>query len=229
LFSQHFLSQAKVENWIAPQFAKRMKIGERQVHVSEQFGLWLRSRRFYAGGVLLMANKMAKWKPASAALEETRFPYLDRDLIEFVLAIPTNQLNRPGERRSLMKRSLQGIVPSELLSRKTKQLGSRSPMVALERNWEQLSSLAQHFYTADLGYIDLPKFVAALNLARSGQRVHIPRLLRGLSLELWLRSMIGRGVLEPPQLSGSTGRHTSKQHLAAQQNTSSAPQLARYG
>ena len=216
-FSQRFLTQAKAETWISPQFAKRMKIGEHQVSVSEHFGLWLRSRRFYAGGVLLMANKLAKWKPASVGLEETRFPFLDRDLIEFVLAIPANQLNRPGERRSLMKRSLQGILPSALLSRKTKQLGSRRPIVALEKNWESLSSLAQHFCTADLGYIDLPKFVTALNLARNGQRIHIPRLLRGLSLELWLRSMIDRGVFQPPRFFRAVGRPRSQQLLATQQ------------
>jgi len=40
--------------------------------------------------------------PADRPLSGTREtdPYLDRDFIEFVLAIPTEQLLRPGERRS---------------------------------------------------------------------------------------------------------------------------------
>lgn len=197
--SRHLLDQAKIEDWIDPYFARRMKIAEKQLDVSEHFGLWLRSRRSYAGGLLLMANKMAKWQPPSAALEETRFPYLDQDLIEFILSIPASQLSRPGQRRSLMRRSLQGIVPPELLARKTKQLATRAPIVALERHWEQISNLARHFYIADSGFIDLPKFVTSLKLARAGQRVHMPRLLRTLSLELWLRSMINRGVIQMPR------------------------------
>ena len=53
-----------------------------------------------------MANKIAKFTPPVSALEEARYPYLDQNLIEFILSIPADQLLRPGERRSLMRRSL---------------------------------------------------------------------------------------------------------------------------
>ena len=45
---------------------------------------------------------------------EKRYPVLDRDLLEFLFAIPREQLVRPGERRSLMRRALKGIVPEEV-------------------------------------------------------------------------------------------------------------------
>ena len=67
----------------------------------------------------------------SELLREVRFPYLDRDLLEFMYAIPREQIVRVGQRRSLMKRALVGIVPDELLNRKTKSV--RSARVAKER------------------------------------------------------------------------------------------------
>src|SRR6202021_3714702 len=44
---------------------------------------------------------------------EKRYPYLDRDLLEFVYAAPREQLVRPTQRRSVMRRALVGIVPDE--------------------------------------------------------------------------------------------------------------------
>ncbi len=131
---QHLAKQAKVEPWIDRDFAKRTKLALHLIDVDEHFGLLLPTRRGCIGGVILMADKLAKWTAPSAQLEETRYPYLDQNLIEFILSIPASQLLRPGERRSLMRRSLAGLVPHEILSRKTKQLGARTPVVGLERN-----------------------------------------------------------------------------------------------
>ncbi len=82
--SQYFVKQAKVEPWIEKDFASRTRIAIRQVDVDEHFAFWLPTRRSYIGGVLLMANKLAKVSPSVLALEETRYPYFDRDLIEFI-------------------------------------------------------------------------------------------------------------------------------------------------
>ena len=51
---------------------------------------------------------------------EKRYPCLDRSLLEFIFAIPREQLVRPTQRRSLMRRALVGIVPEEILNRKAK-------------------------------------------------------------------------------------------------------------
>ena len=77
------------------------------------------------------------------ALEEARYPYLDQNLIEFILSIPASQLLRPGERRSLMRRALVGIVPEEILSRRTKQVARRGPVIMLEKHWDELRDVYQ--------------------------------------------------------------------------------------
>ena len=62
---------------------------------------------------------------------EWRYPFLDRDLLQFLYTIPREQLVRPGERRSLMRRALKGIVPEGILARKRKAFLTRVPLQAL--------------------------------------------------------------------------------------------------
>jgi asparagine synthase (glutamine-hydrolysing) len=190
-----YSSKQVIEPWIGSHFNKRIKIAIRQIDADEHFGLWLPTRRSYIRGVLLMANKLAKARPSVDALEETRYPYLDQDLIEFLLAIPASQLLRPGERRSLMRRSLADLVPLQILSRRTKQFGARTPVVAVEKNWEELRTAFESPISSQLGYIDHRRFLEGLLAAKSGQEIHIVRMLRTISLEFWLRNLADRGLL----------------------------------
>ena len=199
---QYLMSQARVEPWIDKDFAKRTRLSIRLIDVNEHFGLWLPSRRSYIGGVVLMSNKLAKWKVPTMALEEARYPYLDQSLIEFILSIPADQLLRPGERRSLMRRSLIGIVPEEILCRKTKQFSARTPVVAMEKNLDQVRTIFESPVCAHLGYIKRDVLFDNLNAARNGREIHIIRALRTVSLELWLRDVAARGLIDSPIISG---------------------------
>jgi asparagine synthase (glutamine-hydrolysing) len=193
---QYFTKRAKVEPWIDGTFAKRTKLALRLLDVDEHFGLWLPTRRSCAGTIVLMANKLAKWRSAFLAAEEARYPMLDQNLIEFVLSIPASQLLRPGERRSLMRRSLVGVVPPEILSRRTKQFGARTPVVSLEKNWVQLCSAFSSALSSRLGFIDHSCFMGQLQGARNGKAIHTARMLRTISLEFWLRDLDCRHLVD---------------------------------
>jgi asparagine synthase (glutamine-hydrolysing) len=193
---QYLVKEAKVETWIEPNFAKRARIAVKQLGVDEQFGLWLPTRQQYIRGLLMMGNNMSKRLPPALALEETRYPYLDQNLIEFILSIPANQLLRPGERRSLMRRSLAGIVPQEILSRRTKQFAARTPMVAIGKNSEQLREHFSSPLSSALGYVNPRLFMERLEEAQHGKKIHIVRMFRTISLELWLRQVVARGLLD---------------------------------
>jgi len=193
--AQHLTKSAEVEPWIGADFAKRTAIATRKLDVKEHFGLRLPTQRSFSGGVLLMANKMAKTHLPPGALEEVRYPYLDQDLVEFLFAIPANQIMRPGERRSLMRRSLSGIVPPEVLLRRTKQFGARTPIAALERKLEEIEQAFKSSLAARLGYINQQCFLEAVRAARNGQRIHIVRMLRAISLEFWLRDLASRALI----------------------------------
>jgi asparagine synthase (glutamine-hydrolysing) len=193
--SLYFLEQAKVEPWVDSNFAKRTRLAIRLLDVDEHFGLWLPSRRSSIASALLMANKLAKWKCPTLATEEVRFPYLDQNLIEFVLSIPASQLLRPGERRSLMRRALPGIVPDEILSRNTKQLGGRAVVCSLEKHLESVRSMFVQPLSSRLGYISPSCFLDHVQAALIGKHVHLVRLLRAVSLELWLRDLVSRNLI----------------------------------
>jgi len=126
---------------------------------------------------------------------EKRYPCLDRDLLEFLYAIPREQLVRPGQRRSLMRRSLTGIVPDEILNRKRKAYLARAPMAAFSAEWGALSTMVQHLVSSALGIVNAESFHEFLQNARHGQQVPIVTLLRTLSLECWLRNLGNRGIL----------------------------------
>ena len=194
---QYLIKEARVEPWIDKGFAKRTKLAIHLLDVDEHFGMWLPTRRSYVGGVLLMANKLAKWKSSSMALEESRYPFLDQGLLEFILSIPASQLLRPGERRSLMRRSLADLVPHEILSRKTKQFGARTPLVALEKSWDDVQTAFDSPVSADLGYVNRAHFLEQLRVASNGKEVHLARLARTISLELWLRDLLSRRLIDP--------------------------------
>lgn len=131
---------------------------------------------------------------ACAPNSETRYPYLDRDLLEFMYAIPRCQVVRPGCRRSLMRRAMAGLVPDEILERKRKAFGVRGPTVAISSEWNFLSELMKHMRSAALGMVDPEGFLAVMQKARNNGDVPLPRLVRTLSVEFWIENLRQHGI-----------------------------------
>jgi len=131
---------------------------------------------------------------------EKRYVYLDRGLLEFMYAVPREQLVRPGQRRSLMRRALVGIVPDELLNRKRKAYITRGPLADISADWTRYVDLTQHMVSTSLGIVDTGLFYQSLARARSGQPVELVPVLRAISIEMWLRSL---GALNQRHLDGA--------------------------
>lgn len=189
---QYFTEVARVEPWIDREFARTTRIAIRQFGAPEYFNMWLPSRRSDVGVAMAMANKMSKRNVRPSPPVETRYCYLDQNLIEFILSIPANQLLRPGERRSLMRRALVGLVPEEILSRRTKQLGARTPIVALQNNVGVLRRAFESPFLSRCGFIDRNRFIQTLEGASSGKTARLGRLFKAISLEFWLRDLVSR-------------------------------------
>lgn len=120
---------------------------------------------------------------------EKRYPFLDRDLLEFMFAIPREQLVRPGRRRSLMRRSLESFVPSEILERKRKAYVSRGPVVALQAARGRIEALLADPLTVRYGLMDPVRLDVFRDRILSGSDLSQWALLvRTIFLERWLRS-----------------------------------------
>ncbi len=125
----------------------------------------------------------------SCSCPEKRYPYLDRDLIEFLFAVPREQLVRPGQRRSLMRRALKGIVPDEILNRKRKAFVARSPMTGIASQSSVLTTIACRMVSEAIGIVDAGAFCKTVQEVCRGNEVPIIPLMRTVAVEFWLRAM----------------------------------------
>jgi asparagine synthase (glutamine-hydrolysing) len=126
---------------------------------------------------------------------QVTYPYLDRDLLTFLFAIPRDQLIRAGQRRSLMRRALKGIVPSEILERKRKAFVARRPIVLLQTAEVAVGKLLDRPQVVERGWVELVPLLAALGRVRRGQIDNMVVLLETLKVELWLRTLTNRQLL----------------------------------
>ena len=125
----------------------------------------------------------------SEPLYEKRYPYLDIDLLEFIYAIPREQLVRPGHRRSLMRRALAGIVPNEIINRRRKAFPARTPMMAISAEWTRLIEAKQQLLSSVLGIVDAKCFLNTLEKSRRGQEISMVQVMRTLAVEAWLSAV----------------------------------------
>ena len=188
-----FSPHKHLEPWLNPRFEERHRLVVRQLQAVAGSWLWAPSARDWFQTYCNFARQIS----ASRRLrEEIRYPYLDQDLFEFLVSIPTTQLLRPGDRRSLMRRALARILPETISARRTKSTGGRSIAITLQRHWPSLQNLLNSSLISDLGYIQGKELqINLVNIKNGNMGQTFLRTMRALSLELWLRSMIGRGII----------------------------------
>jgi asparagine synthase (glutamine-hydrolysing) len=132
---------------------------------------------------------------------EVRYPYLDRDLDDFLLRVPRARLLGPGRRRALMRNALQGIVPREVLERRRKGTRSRSVLITLQHREQEIRQLFKTSSPRIAGLVDshcLEENVVAA-IRRSDQN-EMPSIIRAIHFHLWFgahHSLLNEGPLAP--------------------------------
>jgi asparagine synthase (glutamine-hydrolysing) len=152
-----------------------------------------------------LENSLAWWSvmetlphlfPQLLVRPEYRYPFLDKDLVNYLFSIPREQILRPGRRRSLMRRALANIVPYEVLERRRKAYQLRAPLRALQQAHDVLGKLFAEPMLADAGLIDVNVLRQFLRRTAEGDPTWWRAMLRTTALELWLRS-IAQGRHQP--------------------------------
>jgi asparagine synthase (glutamine-hydrolysing) len=177
--------------WLDAQFVKR-----------NRNALCAYAHRFHALGASpsfqanLAALESVRRQVASMGLSpqvriERRYPCLDRDLLEFLFAIPREQIVRPNQRRSLMRRALVGIVPAEILNRRRKAFIARAPLVSLQAELQQLLDRAPNMISSRMGIVDAAAFSDCLKRAARGAELPVVHVLRTLLIDAWLTHLSG--------------------------------------
>jgi asparagine synthase (glutamine-hydrolysing) len=130
---------------------------------------------------------------------EKRYPYLDRGLLELVFAIPREQLLRPYQRRSLMRRALVGVVPGEVLDRKRKAFVARAPLAAILEECTTLTKMTRDRVWVSFGITDSDALSESLEKVQKGGRVPLVPLLRTFTVAAWLINLAHCGLLDQPK------------------------------
>jgi asparagine synthase (glutamine-hydrolysing) len=131
-----------------------------------------------------------------------KYPFLDRDYLEWVFSIPVDQLTRPGQRRSLMRRALVGIVPDEVLNRRRKAFSSRAPRAAVLASWTHLVEKHPRIITYLSNIIDTTILQEMIRDCRNNSQIPVVKLVRTLVLISWLQQLTDSPVSPQAPLQG---------------------------
>jgi asparagine synthase (glutamine-hydrolysing) len=147
-----------------------------------------------------------EWNNKCAALYglDAALPFLDRDLIEFLMAVPGEVQNRDGVPRALLREGMAGILPESVRARTWKADFSGTMNRGIDRDLGQVSARLTHgSLAARLGYLDERRLAAALpGLAAEVEGpacVGAWDLADLFALEVWLQVFLGGERAPPPR------------------------------
>jgi hypothetical protein len=109
-------------------------------------------------------------------------------LVEFIQAIPFEQRVRPYQARSLVRRSLTGLLPLETANRKGKRLNVDALSHALAREWERFNGLLKNSRLCEYGYINHEALMGVIERAKHGVDLRALVIVFLMPLEYWLRA-----------------------------------------
>jgi asparagine synthase (glutamine-hydrolysing) len=133
--------------------------------------------------------------PAAEARYEYRYPMLDRDLVEFLMAVPPEQLVRPGRRRFLMRRALRDIVPEQVLERRRKAYVLHGYLTEIAKKKHMIYERLSSSPIGALSFVDQGALLRSLNQFERGDPALWRPLMRSAVFALWLEASLTHGRL----------------------------------
>lgn len=121
-----------------------------------------------------------------------RFPYLDRQLVEYTGRLPPDYKVGHGEKRVLFKRAMSTVLPAQIINKKKQGFGL--PIAVWFRTDKRYRALLEEYVLGiramQRGYFQPDVIRQLFRRHESGAWSHGPELWYLLMLELWMRSNI---------------------------------------
>ncbi len=133
---------------------------------------------------------------------EVAFPFLDRDIVQFLINIPGEIQSYGGISRNLMREAMRGVVPDIIVDRRTKGAFTHLGNASIERDFERIRSLlGPGALAVEMGYFDGPVLWKLLDAwraenQRSTESVVAWRIVDLCGFEVFLRTFFG-GATRP--------------------------------
>lgn len=124
----------------------------------------------------------------SSALE-FRYPLLYVPLIEYIMSLPPLQRIRPGENRSLQRRSLPYVLPEVIRLRRTKAGPAQAEIEELRSGGEWRKILLNPTQITGRGYVDKEAWIQTVNGVKFGLMPSMKHFVATATLEIWLSNM----------------------------------------
>ena len=187
-------SPARAKPWLSEGFLeKALRFANRPAtlgagfHSAQARSLYLEARSKYHVQCMEWNNKIAALHGLDAA-----FPFLDRDLLAFLMAVPGDVQNRGGAPRALLREAMRGVLPDALRARTWKADFSDVVNRGVAKDARVISAtLSGAPLAVRLGYLDpvrLSDAVARLSANLQGSTCLDSWDLTDLfALEVWLR------------------------------------------
>jgi len=122
---------------------------------------------------------------------ENRYPFFDRRLVEFSIALPEEQRWSNEGPKAVLRRAMEGILPESIKNRKYKtDFTSISDHELKDRQMNKLYTLFQTSNLADLGIVNKARLQELLENFRQASSPYgiINKLIVIICLELWSRT-----------------------------------------
>lgn len=122
---------------------------------------------------------------------ETRFPFLDHNLVEKTLSIPTENYIRNGYTKAIMRDAFKGILPEKIRMRKDK-IGFSTPEADWFKNKKMQALLIDIIESESFlgrGYFNAKQCKSEIRSFQKNMK-HNPEFWKWISLELWFRQFI---------------------------------------
>ena len=250
-FNDHPLQFASVPAWAGRYFERTLEQAELLFVVSEHYRRRLAER--FPQPIVRLGNgvEMARFeapRPAPPALDtlqrllpsllryedrnsmafsiETRLPFLDYRLVEFVFSLPDRELLDRGTSKAILRRSLADRIPAPVLERRDK-MGFETPADVWLRG--RFAGEVRRRLTAPgpfQEWVDGARLGVELERYLAGERDIGLQVWRWLSLETWARRFVAvdpRITERPAEVALHAGRHRTFLEVARELVAETAP------
>jgi len=169
-------------------FTKRMNLSERCLGPRDVFECRDARSKYQAISFLYVVRELSSGGLRRLSNVDLSFPLTHLPLVEFMQAIPFEQRVRPYQARSLVRRSLTGLLPLETANRKGKRLNIDAMSHALTREWERFNELLKNARLCEYGYINHEALRSVIERAKHGVDLRALVIVFLMPLEYWLRA-----------------------------------------
>jgi asparagine synthase (glutamine-hydrolysing) len=116
-------------------------------------------------------------------------PFLDDPVLAACVSVPVTERTSGYVAKPLLGRALEGLVPDEVLARRSKGDYTASEYAGLRAAAPYLFKLLRDPLLADLGLIEPSAVARALSEAVDGQAAPLGALADVIAVEIWLRAV----------------------------------------